>query len=68
MKVPEGSHIFAPGIDLYRPLHENVELLESEIIARLSVAYKDLPVKDQVHEICRILEISNASYYRKKDR
>lgn len=66
MKVSEEENIFAPGLNLYRPLRENVELVESEIIARLNAVYKDLPVCDQVKEVCKILEISMASYYRKK--
>lgn len=66
MKIPEERHIFAPGINIYRPLRENVELLESEIITRLGAEYKNLPLRDQVREICKILDISQASYYRKK--
>ena len=66
MKIPEERHIFAPGINIYRPLRENVELLESEIITRVGAEYKHLPLRDQVREICKILDISQASYYRKK--
>ncbi len=66
MKVSGEENIFAPGLNIYRPLRENVELVESEIIARLNAVYKDLPVCDQVKEVCKILEISMASYYRKK--
>lgn len=65
MLLPSAADNSGQEIDLYRPLKENVELFEAGVIAKLKDAYGGRPSKEQVEEICRILKISVASYYRK---
>lgn len=48
-----------------RPLKIRLQEKEREILKSMAARYGGHPTKEQVKEICRILDISVASYYRK---
>lgn len=48
-----------------KPLKIRLQEKEREILKSMAVRYGGHPTKEQVKEICRILDISVASYYRK---
>ena len=48
-----------------RPLKTSIRLREQEILKNCADRYGGHPTKEQVREICKCLEISVASYYRK---
>lgn len=47
------------------PLKSSIRIREQEILKNYAARYGGHPTKEQVREICRCLEISVASYYRK---
>ncbi len=47
------------------PLKKRVQMKEQEILRSFAARYGGHPTKEQVREICKCLEISVASYYRK---
>ena len=47
------------------PLKARLQEKEREILKEMAARYGGHPTKEQVKEICRILDISVASYYRK---
>ncbi len=49
----------------YQPLKKSLRIKEQEILHSFAARYGGHPTKEQVREICKCLEISVASYYRK---
>ena len=47
------------------PLKTSLRMKEQEILRTMAARYGGHPTKEQVREICKYLEISVASYYRK---
>ena len=48
-----------------KPLKIRLQEKEREILKSMAARYGGHPTREQVKEICRILDISVASYYRK---
>lgn len=53
------------GETAFLPLKASLRIKEQEILRNMAARYGGHPTKEQVKEICRYLEISVATYYRK---